>query len=170
MNVFYLDHCPTQCAQWMHNRHVVKMILESAQLLSTVHVLVDGQQVAYKATHKNHPSTLWAMESQQNYLWLFEHFKALIAEHQHRYPKSKLHKSARFLEVLSVVPKGIKRVKRTPIKLAMPDILKAQYSGPEAYRKYYRFYKRVDKDGKKATWTNRPVPEWFIIGDSNETI
>lgn len=141
------------------------MILESAQLLSTAHVVADGAQVAYKATHKNHPSTLWVLEAQENYLWLYEHFVALIEEHQHRYPKSKKHKSSRFLEALSQVPKGIRRVKRTPIKLAMPEIIKAEYSGVEAYRTYYKIYKRFDKDGKAATWTNQPIPTWFHIGE-----
>lgn len=165
MNIFYLDKCPVQCAHWMNNRHVVKMILESAQLLSTCHVLVDGVQVAYKPTHLSHPSTLWAMEAQENYQWLFNHFVALIKEHQHRYPNSKIHKSSRFLDVLSQTPKGIRRVKRTPIKLAMPDILQAEYKGTEAYKQYYKIYKRKDKDGKAATWTNRPVPDWFVIGE-----
>ena len=163
MNIFYLDECPWVCATLMHNRHVVKMPLETAQLLSTAHVEVDGRQVAYKSTHKAHPSAIWTMEAKENYLWLYEHFKALITEHQHRYPMSNLHKSARFLEALAEPPQGITRVKRTPIRLAMPEILKAQYSGVEAYRKYYRIYKRVDKDGRKATWTERPVPQWFVI-------
>lgn len=165
MNIFYLDPCPRQCARYMTNRHVVKMILESAQLLSTAHVVADDVKVAYKPTHKNHPSTLWVLEAQENYLWLYEHYIALIEEHLHRYPKSKKHKSSRFLEILSRVPKGIRRVKRTPIKLAMPEILKAEYSGVEAYRKYYKIYKRFDKDGKAAAWTNRPIPTWFHIGE-----
>lgn len=163
MNVFYLSHCPIQCAQWMHDRHVVKMILETAQLLSTAYVVIDGNQVAYKPTHSDHPSLLWAIESRANYEWLYRHFVALIDEHQHRYPKSSIHKSARYCGVLKVPPKGLKGTRRTPIKLAIPLPLRLMYSGTEAYIEYYRQYKRVDKDGREARWTNRQPPEWFNL-------
>lgn len=165
MNIFYLDTDPVICAHLMSDRHVIKMILETAQILSTAHVVKGCGQVAYKKTHENHPSTLWAMEAQENYLWLFEHFKALIDEHLHRYPNSNIHKSSRYLTELSEVPKGIRRIKRTPIRLAMPELLKCQFKGTKAYQEYYKIYKRQDRDGRKPTWTNRPIPSWFNIGE-----
>lgn len=161
MNIFYLHHCPEQCAKWLCDRHVVKMILETAQLLSTAHVVIDGNQVAYKATHLDHPSTLWVMEAQDNYRWAYRHLQALIEEHQYRYPSSPLHKTARHLEGLSEPPRGIKLTKRTPIKLAMPLILRTLFDGVNAYREYYSIYKRKFKDGRDATWTRRSPPDWF---------
>ena len=63
MNLFYLHRDPVEAARLQCDRHVVKMILETAQMLSTAHLELDGKQVAYKATHKNHPSTVWVRSS-----------------------------------------------------------------------------------------------------------
>ena len=109
MNIFYLDQDPRQCAEWMVDKHVVKMILETAQLLSTAHRVLDGQlvevsffvdgldrrvkkkklwlledtrnEVLYNATHMNHPSAIWARQSVENYNWLVEHLFALGDEY-----------------------------------------------------------------------------------------
>ena len=71
MNIFYLDPCPRRSALWHNDRHEVKMILESGQMLSAVlhrHGIEDDR--LYKLTHKNHPSTLWAGDSIQHFWWL----------------------------------------------------------------------------------------------------
>ena len=78
MNIFYLDKNPVVAAQMQCDKHVVKMILESAQMLSTAHRVLDGNEYAdkkglYKMAHKNHPSTIWARSSLENYVWLFDH-------------------------------------------------------------------------------------------------
>ena len=156
MNIFYLDHSPVVSAQAMTDKHVVKMILESAQLLSTAHRVLDGQtmttlskngrrltryshptldNVLYKSTHINHPSGVWLRESKANYLWLFEHFIALCNEYTSRY--NKIHASyTKLAHVLSSPPLNIADSSFTPIKLAMP----VPYHLPnevEAYRMYY---------------------------------
>ena len=66
----------------MCDKHNVKMILESAQILSTAHRVLDGAEYAdkfglYKVAHKNHPSTVWTRSSHKNYLWHFDLFKAM---------------------------------------------------------------------------------------------
>ena len=83
MNIFYLDEDPVLAAQMHCDKHVVKMILESAQLLSTAHLLIDGDELAderglYKATHKNHPSSKWVRDSSENYEWLWNLFDQLL--------------------------------------------------------------------------------------------
>ena len=83
MNIFYLDRNPVIAAQMMCDKHVVKMILESAQMLSTAHRVLDGDDRAnetglYKMAHKNHPSTIWVRASSENYRWLWKHFDALF--------------------------------------------------------------------------------------------
>ena len=93
MNLFYLDRDPAVAAQMQCDRHVVKMILETAQMLSTAHVELDGRQVAYKATHKNHPSTVWVRSRASNYLWAYKHMMALGREYTRRY--GKVHKTIR---------------------------------------------------------------------------
>ena len=83
MNIFYLDEDPKLAAIYQYNKHVVKMILESAQMLCTAHhvIMGDDADVPYKTTHKNHPSTIWARQSGQNYAWLYHHMIALGEEY-----------------------------------------------------------------------------------------
>lgn len=156
MNIFYLDHDPMVAAQAMTDKHVVKMILESAQLLCTAHRVLDGEaviqlsaagrrltryshptldDVLYKSTHVNHPSGVWVRESKDNYLWLYRHFLALCSEYTKRYNKT--HATYEKLgTILSSPPFNIASSSFTPIKLAMP----VPYHLPdpvEAYRYYY---------------------------------
>ena len=85
MNIFYLDEKPMTAARMHCDKHVVKMILESAQMLSTAHRILDGNDYAdrrglYKATHKNHPANIWVRESANNYVWLYNLFTFLCIE------------------------------------------------------------------------------------------
>ena len=92
MNIFYLHQDPEQAARYQYNKHVVKMILESAQILCTAHheIMGDDANVPYKRAHVNHPSTVWARQSANNYVWLYNHFVALSAEYEKRYGKEHL--------------------------------------------------------------------------------
>jgi hypothetical protein len=156
MNIFYLDSDPVIAAKAMTDKHVVKMILESAQLLSTAHRVLDGEPVVqlsasgrrltrythatlddvlYKSTHINHPSNIWLRESKSNYLWLYKHFIALCYEYTNRYQKihstyTKLH------NVLNHSPDNILDTNQTKVKLAMP-IEYHLNDAIESYRLYY---------------------------------
>lgn len=106
MNLFYLDPDPVEAANLQCDRHVVKMILETAQMLSTAHLELDGQQVAYKSTHKNHPSTVWVRSNTMCYRWAWQHLKALGEEYTRRY--GKIHKTIReHLDALARYPEGM---------------------------------------------------------------
>ena len=106
MNLFYLHHDPVEAARLQCDRHVVKMILETAQMLSRAHLELDGIKVAYKSTHKNHPSTVWVRSSAEAYEWAFTHMMALGDEYTRRY--GKVHKTIReHAEMLSLVPINI---------------------------------------------------------------
>ena len=86
MNIFILDEDPVVAAQAQCDKHVVKMVLESAQMLSTTHRLLgENHQVFYKTVHKNHPCTVWTRRSSGNYLWHLEHWTALCDEYRHLY-------------------------------------------------------------------------------------
>ena len=140
MNIFYLDNDPTTAAQWQCDRHVVKMILESAQLLSTAHREVDGDSWAdevglYKRTHKNHPSAVWARSSAHNYHWLFRHFTALCDEYTYRYGKTHL-SDTKFRDVLSQTPNNVGLGFTEPPQ-CMPDEYKVDGNSIQAYRNYY---------------------------------
>jgi hypothetical protein len=177
MNIFYIDKDPAQAAQWMVDKHVVKMILESAQLLSTAHRLLDGREVegksktgrkarrwilddardpvVYQATHINHPSAVWCRESVENYNWLTDHFYALMAEYTYRYNKE--HKCYGELSyLLQSPPHNLKAWDMTPMPSAMADEYKISNDSLTNYRNYYRI-------GKVSMhkWTNRQPPEWI---------
>ena len=83
MNIFYLDSRPDTAAEMHCDKHCVKMILEYAQLLSTAHRVLDGDDAhpdLYKIAHKNHPSTRWTRSSEDHYVWLYELFRNLSIE------------------------------------------------------------------------------------------
>lgn len=154
MNRFILHTDPVISAQYHCDKHVVKMILEEAQMLSTVHQRYDsGVEGLYKPTHKHHPCTVWAGDSVDNYLYGHAMFVALCDEYTVRY--GKVHASARLIEPLSVVPAGVPDEGLLPFPQAMPDEFKCA-DPVDGYRKYYCTAK-----AGFARWTVRDVPEWF---------
>lgn len=86
MNIFVTSACPKECAKFLDNKRVVKMCLETAQMLCTT-LNLQGVTTPYKTTHKNHPCTLWVRSSTTNYNWAVKHFKALCDEYNRRYGK-----------------------------------------------------------------------------------
>ena len=111
MNIFYLSSCPVDAASFHCDKHVVKMILEYAQLLSTAHHVLDGDDAPegiYKCTHKNHPSAVWARETNNNYRWLYDLFLELGKEYTYRYGKEHL-TIKKLKRPLDMAPFGIKQ-------------------------------------------------------------
>jgi hypothetical protein len=176
VNIFAIDKDPIQSAMWMVDKHVVKMILETAQLLSTAHRVLDGEQYIdktktgrnvkrwrlpddreqnlYSATHINHPSAVWARATNNNYNWLYCHFHALCKEYTHRY--GKIHKCQNMYHWLCTPPYNIPVGYLTPVTPAMPDEYKVPFDTVASYRNYYR---EAKKDLHK--WTKRETPEWI---------
>ena len=165
MNVFYLSRCPVTAAQFMCDSHVVKMILEVAQLLSTAHHILDGDNAIggiYKKTHQNHPSAVWVRETSQNYDWTYSHFMALCSEYTFRYGKKHMTQT-KMERVLYHHPKSIKGGSRTPMPQCMPDIYK-QADSVKAYRAYYQGPEKAHI----AKWNKaRPAPKWFVSADAD---
>ena len=96
MNIFAFSDHPLDCARWLDNRRVVKMILETAQMLSTAvrETVPEGTKLPpslYRTTHRNHPCSKWARETQGNFAWLVQYGAALCVEYRLRYGKQ--HKS-----------------------------------------------------------------------------
>lgn len=159
MNIFYLDTNIVRCAEYHADKHVCKMIVEYAQLLSTAHYVLDGIQVGYKPTHKNHPCAVWARQSNNNYTWLVALLGALLLEYAERY--GKVHKTNELVLVLDQPPRNIPTGPLTPPPQCVPDDCK----GPDtvlAYRKYYNTHK-----ASMAKWKLGNVPHWFkpVAGD-----
>ncbi len=176
MNIFYLSHDPIQSARWMVDKHVVKMILESAQLLSTAHRVLDGMMVnglsatgrkkktwilpdsrestLYQSTHINHPSAVWCRQSIQNYTWLSDHLYALLDEYTYRYEKR--HKCTDIAYLLQSPPFALKAWDWTPMPSAMADEYKISDDALTNYRNYYKIGK-----SKMHAWKKRDKPEWI---------
>lgn len=156
MNLFVLAADPAEAARYHHDRHVVKMTLETAQCLSTVARFIgyDGPSI-YRSTHKGHPCIKWIAAGLDNMEWAAAYGKALAREYTHRFGKT--HASELVLDTASDWLRNHKMYSRkaTPFAQAMPDEFK-QPDAVEAYRAYYRAKKVVGQ-----RWTNRPQPEWL---------
>lgn len=156
MNVFYLSECPVEAAQAQGDKHVVKMVLETAQLLCTAHrVYETTSDVMYAKTHTNHPCAKWARDSRDNYMWLYAHFKALADEYTYRYGKHHL-SWVKLRDVLSSPPDSMPDVGPTPPAQAMPFKYMDKGNPVGAYRSYYL--------GAKADllhYTKRNKPAWI---------
>jgi len=137
VNIFYLHEDPIKAAKLQYNKHVVKMILESAQMLCTAHheIMGDDADVPYKRAHVNHPSTIWARRSAQNYVWLYDHFVALAQEYKKRYGKDHL-SYTKCEPYLRFLPGGLPYTGFTQPPQAMPDEYKNECS-LQAYWNYY---------------------------------
>lgn len=181
MNVFVLDEDPAKAAIQQCDRHVVKMIVESCQMLSTAHRVLDGvptvrssksgkrmlpyftlpdcrESLFYKPVHLRHPCTLWTMETSANYNWHWEHLSTLCKEYTHRYDK--VHKSETLLQELKLLPENIPRANLTKWALAMgaaPECI-----GDDVVLSYRAFYQTKQKRFKMV-WSRRNIPEWFKV-------
>lgn len=186
MNIFYLDEYPTQAARYHVDKHVVKMILEYAQLLSTAHRVLDGEmkvvqkhvlgsfppryknvkrwtlddmfknKLLYEATHINHPCAIWTRESSQNYSWLSNLLIDLCEEYTHRYDK---HHKVEQSGLCFVLHKNIP--KNIPNKeFTLPPRAMPDIYKTENVVESYRNYYMGDKI-RFAKWKNRQRPSWF---------
>lgn len=169
MNIFFLDHDPVKAAEALGHRHVIKMILESCQLMCTTLNLNGVENVPYKPTHANHPSRLWVGESACNYAWLLKHTRALMQEYFRRYNKSS-HKCAPVLDFCEErAPRVDESSFLTTPKLAMPDHLKVAHEGcvVHSYRRYFRLHKKsivMESYNSKVPYE---IPEWFLLDDKS---
>lgn len=158
MNIFVLHNSPVISARMACDKHVVKMILETAQMLCTVADRYGYKDPClYKPVHQKHPCTLWAGETAANWAWLCKHGIALSKEYTFRYGKK--HKSESVVRTIyrkRLGPTGIIWLtKSTPFAQAMPDEYKDK-DAVKAYRAYYHGEK-----SRFATWTKRNPPYWW---------
>ena len=179
MNIFYLDHDVRKCAEMHNDKHVVKMILEYAQLLSTAHRFLDGvptigksatgrkkttyilpkelDSVFYSATHINHPSAVWVRQSIPNYMWLAEMLEVLCGEYTYRYGKvHKVERDGLMQALKNNFPKNLPDAPFTEPTPAMPDEVKIPGDSIKSYRNYY-----INNKTHLASWKNREVPGWY---------
>lgn len=188
MNIFYLDHNTRTCARYHNDKHVVKMILESCQLLSTAHRLLDGtantiqllnknnklvnkivyvlpskrrDELFYQATHINHPSAKWARENRANYHWLACLTTELCHEYTRRY--GKVHKCYQtgLVSELQSYPENLVDGEFCQPPQAMPDEFKVDNDSISAYRTYYARGKSHIARWKGTLLDNDEIPSWL---------
>ena len=157
MNIFYLHKDPVEAAKLQYNKHVVKMILESAQMLCTAHheIMGDDANVPYKRAHVNHPSTIWARRSAQNYVWLYDHFVALAQEYKKRYGKDHL-SYTKCEPYLRFLPGGLPYTGFTQPPQAMPDEYKDECSLQAYWNYYINDKKHIANPNKEKLYEERP--------------
>lgn len=160
MNIFLLNKDPVIAAQQHCDKHVVKMVLETAQMLCTVHRILDVYvpDNFYRKTHENHPCTVWVRKTDSNYNWAYQLFIALCNEYTFRYDKVHL-SDQKFREELQYPPENIVSGPLTPFPKAMkayPDIAKI----PDPVKAYQEFY--IADKAHFAVWEKgRPAPAWW---------
>jgi hypothetical protein len=179
MNIFFLHRCPRRAARYAVDKHVVKMLLETCQLLYTCHHATGSTALheapfrtgtverGYKKLNPNHPCGKWLRASSVHYLWLSTYGMALLAEYDHRYGSTKTTKTKtttpikrhacaeHILWLHHNPPPFLQNYGWATPALAMPDIYKS--GDPVAsYRRYYLGDKQ-----HILKWTGRHVPHWI---------
>ena len=160
MNIFVLDEDPKLAAIFCLDKHIVKMPLETAQILCTV-AYKRGFDAPYKPTHQSHPVTLWTGKSSANWNWLCDHGLALSKEYTARYKKT--HKCETIIRNMQQLTSKIWKdnllaAQHTPFEQCMPDQYK-RANAVDAYRAYY-----IGEKSKFATWKMNK-PSWFITNN-----
>jgi hypothetical protein len=152
MNIFYLDPDPEKCAAYHNDRHCVKMILESCQLLSNA---LPEDVAPYKRTHTRHPASLWVQKSIHNWLWLHNLTMYLFLEWKKRYNHENIEEHACYSKWNNMTPPDLPDVPFLPPPQCMPDDCKCDDT-VQAYRNYY-----IKHKGHLACWKNGK-PEWYV--------
>ncbi len=158
MNIFYLDPDPQKCAQYHCDKHVIKLILETAQLLEAVHIIA-GSVTPYSTGKKgwsNHPCAAWAAKSIENYLWLCNLGQELCKEYNYRYEK--IHALQKRIQWYFQNPPKLKNIGFTePYQAVGEELRNEKLDAVSAYRRYYQ---TIKKD--IVTWEKkRKMPEWM---------
>lgn len=145
----------------MHcDQHVVKMILESAQILCTV-LHGRGVKAPYRPTHKKHPCVLWADASYANYAWLIQLARELHKEYRFRFGENRLHASMRVIEFADDYT--FESIGLTNFEQCVPEKYRVLENPVRAYRAYYKAEKLAF-----ARWTRRAIPKCFQTYASDE--
>jgi len=162
MNIFVLSLNPSEAAQLHCDKHVIKMIIESAQMLYSAHWALESPlpHNAYKKTHVNHPCSKWVRLSLENYLWLCTLAKELCKEYKFRYGETKVHKTeAHILWLEANYPTGIPNTEFIIPPQAMPD----EYKDEDVVVAYRRFYRESKMKARNiVTYKKRSIPDFLM--------
>lgn len=187
MNIFFLDADLKLCAKYHCDKHVVKMITEHNQMLTTnLYVLCNvidekkrvdekkmkkvfrdfprvnerGKIEPYKMTHLNHPWTFWLRQDVERAMWAINLTKELCEEYTRRYKK--IHKGSAINDWLRKKYESFNARDSTVDEKTMPQCMPEQFkvtgNPVAAYRKYYKIAK-----SNFAKWNHSEKPKWMMI-------
>ena len=159
MNIFVLDRDPRLAARAHCDTHVVKMAVETAQMLSTAHHVLESPTAdhVYKPTHVNHPCNVWVRSAGGAYQWAAILLEELCREFERR--RGKPHGTARLLPLLSATPMQLLAgpYQLPPHPLAMPD----EFKGDCPVAAYRAFYRHAKADIARWDWLPSSRPDWW---------
>ena len=161
MNIFVLDTNPITAAEMHCDKHVPKMCVEAAQMMASAlrrHGATDEDMpltkagTPYKGGYAHHPCTVWAGDSQENWMWLAHHAMQLCEEYYKRF--NKMHACTDPIYHMIGLQKIIPDTKLTPFAQAMPD----EYRDDDAVKAYRAYY----HSKQFAKWEKgTPAPDWW---------
>jgi len=166
VNIFRLSDDPVEAARWHVDRHVLAGINELVAMMSTAHRVMDGhdmklfderERTLYKATHVNHPASVWVREAIENYWYAQELLLALLDEYTHRYGKRHAH-WGHMSFLLCSPPKNLEAFEGTAPPTCMPEEYRVPSDPVLSYRNYYRLGKT-----HLHSWKNRTPPTWIMF-------
>ena len=162
MNIFFLDECPNKAAEYMCDKHIPKMLLETCQMLSTAIQKYTGiNKNLYKPAYEKHPMTIWVGHTRNNFSWALEHAFKIEQEYEMRFKK--IHKSGRILSEIyyNGLHHSIPRVMHKDYITEPPQCMPDKYKDKDyvtGYRNYYIGAKKYFAKWQKG----RSEPKWFI--------
>jgi hypothetical protein len=193
MNIFVTNICPFMSAAGLDDKRVNKMVLESAQMLSTAIHLVDSEQISifkvftpkgkkrklalhrkygrvYMPTHANHPCNVWTRKNRTNYNWLVNHFDGLLRTYTIR--SGKTHACSTMLNTFKSAAELFdeSETKIEFVNCAARDDMGINFKHvtpvTEAYRQYLNA--RFPNDKLKPKWTNQIKLHWITYKEQDE--
>lgn len=157
MNIFVTSTCPEECARVLDDKRVVKMVLESAQLLSTAISFLNcpDLKAPYRVTHINHPCSVWAREGRGNYSWLLQHFEALCREYTHRFGKT--HRCQEHMETFR---RAVPYFQNSPCQEFVNCATLHKHIEDVTLAYQLELEAKWVRDVRAPKWTCRSQPEW----------
>lgn len=189
MNIFFTNAHPKQCAMDHVDRHVVKMTLEYAQILSSAHRFYRGsvgvlrhpsknilmeeypyvlpeeqsshETSMYLMAHINHPCTIWARSNYLNYQWLYWLYVELCQEYYYRY--GQYHNPPKHIanaRLIDVLYDSPDGIPNTEDMTPPPQCMPDEFKAASPITAYRQYIKY----GKKASlhsWKHRDPPQWW---------
>jgi hypothetical protein len=160
VNIFFLDPDPTTCAEYHFDKHMSKMVIEYAQLLSTAHNVLDDLSSFttpfYKTTHVNHPSAVWVRESIHHYTWLYRLFRELSLEYRFRYGRD----HATWVKLGEALKRPPQFIPKSVLWFDPPPCMPAKFVVPGDIVASYRNYYLRGKPAAWRKWKGRTTPFW----------